>query len=250
MLGIFYLFFLSSIFQVQKVVVIGNQQVSENNIQQEIDYYLNRRFLLFWRPRNILLANSEIISQKLREKFLFIDNVAIKRGYFHDLEIIIMEREVFAIYCRTKIKNDDAAPLLEGENNITNCYYIDKGGVIFGEAPKSAGSLISVIREVNDNSAMLGEKVLNIQIINSISNIKTLLLDKNLRVTEFLFRGQPSLNPEVFISEGWRIYFDVRQDIYTQIDILDRALKEKISGQERDALEYVDLRVPGRIYYK
>lgn len=250
MLGIFYLFFLSPIFQVQKVVIVGNQQISENDVRQEIDYYINRHFLLFWKPKNILLANSEIISQRLRKKFLSIENVAIKKNRFHDLEIVITEREVFAIYCRIKIQNDYTAQLLEDENNITNCYYIDKEGIIFGEAPKSDGSLISIIKEVNNNSAMLGEKVLNSQIIDTVSSIKIMLLDKNLRVTEFLFHGEPSSNLEVFTPGGWKIYFDIRQDIYTQIDILDRALKEKISGQERDMLEYIDLRVPERIYYK
>ena len=50
--------------------------------------------------------------------------------------------------------------------------------------------------------------------------------------------------------EGWEVYFNLEDGVSQQIFNLDIVLKEKISPEERENLEYVDLRFGNQIYYK
>ena len=51
-------------------------------------------------------------------------------------------------------------------------------------------------------------------------------------------------------KEGWYIYLDKESDIPTQLVALKKFLDEKLLADQRQKLEYIDLRVNTRIYYK
>lgn len=51
-------------------------------------------------------------------------------------------------------------------------------------------------------------------------------------------------------TEGWDVFIDKEVDLETQIIALKKLLEEKIGIEKRDKLEYVDLRINGRMYYK
>jgi len=50
-------------------------------------------------------------------------------------------------------------------------------------------------------------------------------------------------------SENWQIYFNLESDINLQITKLNLPLKEEISPEKRENLEYIDVRF-SRAYYK
>ena len=160
--GFFYLFLISSAFRIEQVAVSGNKNISEKNIRQTIDEYLNRRFLFFWRPRNIVLAKSEEIYRKILNEYIFIGDVSVMKKYFHKINIVIKEREIFAIWCKVVIRkqNENTNETTANEINkdlliiksveiaeefiaTDECYYIDDTGIIFSEAPQSSEVKIS-----------------------------------------------------------------------------------------------------------
>jgi len=51
-------------------------------------------------------------------------------------------------------------------------------------------------------------------------------------------------------AEGWKIMFGNSTNIEEQISALATFLKEKIKPEQRAKLQYVDLRIQDRIYYK
>ncbi len=50
-------------------------------------------------------------------------------------------------------------------------------------------------------------------------------------------------------SLGWQVYFNPAYSIDSQIKALETILDEQIKGDYK-SLEYIDLRIEGRVYYK
>ena len=50
------------------------------------------------------------------------------------------------------------------------------------------------------------------------------------------------------IDEGWLVYFDINRPTSEQVKILAVLLKEELKNREN--LQYIDLRIDGRVYYK
>lgn len=267
--GFFYLFLISSVFEINQITISGNKNISRENISQIIDEYSNRRFLFFWRPRNMILARPKEISQKILDKYILIGEVSVVKKYFHKIEIAVKEREIFAIWCKVIARkrdyntdetaiNETSGDLLAIKNiEITDefiptneCYYIDDTGVIFSEAPQSSGSLILRIDEVYDKDVKIGDKILNNKIIGSIISVQKSFNLENFKIIKFFMKNFKLPDLEILTSENWKIYLDINKNIENQMEILEKVLREKITPSERKNLEYIDLRIPDRVYYK
>lgn len=267
--GFFYLFLISPVFEINQIMITGNKNIPEESINQIINEYLNRRFLFFWRPRNMVLMKQKEVSGKIMNEYQSIGEVFVKKKYFHKIEIIVKEREIFAIWCkviaREQNHNTDETIINEASGDLPliknieiadefiladKCYYIDDTGVIFSEAPQSSGSLILRIDEVYDKEIKLGDKILDNEIIRSIISVQKSFNFDNLKITKFFIKNLKSPDLEILTSENWKIYLDRNGDFENQIEILNKVLREKITSFERKNLEYIDLRIPDRVYYK
>ena len=263
--GFFYLFFISPVFQINQMAINGNKNISEKNIGQTIDEYLNRRFLFFWRPRNMILAESKEISRKILDKYILIGEASVAKKYFHKIEIAIKEREIFAIWCKAVVRKQNEAITNDASGDsltikdieiadefiVTDeCYYIDDTGVIFSEAPQSFGSLILRIDEVYDKDMKIGDKILNNEITASIISAQKSFNMENIKIIKFFIKNPIMPDLEILTSENWKIYLDRDKNIENQMEVLEKVLEEKITVSERKNLEYIDLRIPDRVYYR
>lgn len=267
--GFFYLFLISPVFKINQVMVNGNKNISTENINKITEEYLNRRFLFFWRPRNMILTETKEISRKILDKYILIGNVSVVKKYFHKIEIAVKEREIFAIWCKAAVRQqesgmDKATINTASDDSLTiknieitqefiatnECYYIDDAGVIFSEAPQSSGSLILRIDEVYDKDVKIGDIILNNEIIASIISAKKSFSAENIKIIKFFIKNLLLPDLEILTSENWKIYLDRNKNIENQMEILEKVLREKITISDRKNLEYIDLRIPDRVYYK
>jgi len=73
---------------------------------------------------------------------------------------------------------------------------------------------------------------------NSLNaNIKSLILE------------HPSQRELVAVVDDWKIIFNVSGSAKDQLMVLKQVLEKEVKDQ-RDNLEYIDLRIDGRAYYK
>jgi hypothetical protein len=215
--------FLSPIFKLKKILIYGNKKLSSKEIESSIN------------SANVLLLTTAGIENNLLEKFPQIAQVKIEKSIFKRTIVVnIIERESLGIICK-----EDTA----------NCFYVDKEGVIFESAPKTSGSLVLLIKDFSSEEFIIGKKVFAEQIISSIIEIRESLgSSTNIKINWFENRINPPKELKVVTSKGWYILFDTDRDIKKQLSILKTALSEKI--KTTDNLEYVDLRIENRIYYK
>jgi cell division septal protein FtsQ len=101
----FYFLFFSEFFQVEKVVVTGEEKISKEEIKTLIP------------QKNIFLTDLKKIRENILKKFPQIAEVEINRGLPDVLNVQVSERVAVAVWCEQ------------------DCFLIDREGVVFEIAP-------------------------------------------------------------------------------------------------------------------
>lgn len=216
-----YAFFLSPLFKIKSVEVLKSREVSVEEIKNAFNY------------KNIFLFTKNKIKEDLIKKIPRIKNLEISKNIFRrEIKLSIEERERAGIICKAE-----------------KCFYIDKTGIVFEDAPQTSGSLILLINDYSERDYYFGKKVLEEKTMNFISQVQEeLFLEIGIKAMDFNILYFPVKELKVMTSEGWYILFDPETEAKIQILALKAALEEKIP--DRPDLEYVDLRIENRIYYK
>ena len=165
---------------------------------------------------------------------------------------------LFSPIFKEKDKKIDSGEIEHGEriaivckDETAECFYIDKQGIAFEQAPQTSGSLVLLIKDYSEREYHLGKEIFEQRIVNFISQVRYgLSSEAGLAILDFNVLSFPPKDLKVMTNEGWYILFDLERDIKSQLLGLKAALEEKISEEERKNLEYVDLRIENRIYYK
>ena len=243
-----YVVLLSPLFKIRAVEVSGNKEVKTEEIQSNFDY------------RNIFLFTEDKIENDLLRKFPKISDIEIKKNLIKRIvELTVKERERLGIICQISQISEQQIPGHTAEQALNNeqiseekieeCFYIDREGFIFEDAPQTSGSLVLLIKDYSQRDFYLGKQVFEQGIVNFISQIKqSLFSETGIKILDFTISSFPYKDLKVMTSEGWYIIFDLERDVESQLLALKAALEEKI--KDRQGLEYMDLRIENRIYYK
>jgi hypothetical protein len=133
--------------------------------------------------------------------------------------------------------------------NFGGCFYFNKDGIIFKDAPMTSGSLIIIIQDYSNRNYELGNQILEKSFIDIILEInKNLFSEIGLKILSFSINSYPIEELKAITNEGWYVLFSLKRDIKNQLLVLKVGLNEKI--KDRTNLQYVDLRIENRIYYK
>ena len=221
---------------IRNIEIIGDEEFDSSckNIVSEI---LNQRFYYIIPQKSILIVSGKRINTEILNKFPEIGKAEIYKKFPHTLKIKLEKREPVGIWCYLKRDGDSNV------KNETKCFYIDKKGVIFKIAPKMEGGLMINIYQKRKDIPFLGEKVISEENMNFILEAENRLKSENLVPITF-YLNYPDV--KVFVKNGFYIYMTFSNSLDSQIYALSRTLKE-IKGEK---LQYIDLRIKGRVYYK
>jgi cell division septal protein FtsQ len=87
--------------------------------------------------------------------------------------------------------------------------------------------------------------------MNYIVEIREKLSEINIEVeNNFNTNSFISKDIRVKTKEGWEIYFNENVSLEKEIEMLKVVLNNKIEESQRKDLEYIDLRIDNKIYYK
>jgi hypothetical protein len=225
-----YIFLFSPIFKIRAIEVSGNQEIETAEIINKFDY------------QNIFLTTEKKVRDDFIKKIPKILDLKISKNFFKQrIKLFIKEREKAGIVCQ-------GSPAF-AEATAGKCFYIDKQGIIFEEAPQTSGSLILLIKDYSQRGLELGKEIFSEDLMTSVLKIRNDLdSEMNIKTLSFDVSTFPVKDLKVITNESWYVLFDAERDIKSQLLGLKAALKEKI--KDRKNLEYIDLRIENRIYYK
>lgn len=244
--GGFYLFFLSSTFKVKKINIVGNQQLTIEQLQSTVNQYLSLDAKklsgrLGFSKNNLLILSTDILESRLYKQYNQIETVRVSKRYSDQVFIEIKERKPIMLYCQFVAIGDNA-------RSVRGCYLVDGKGIAYREAPYIDGSNMPVVEDWSSQEVVLGQAVSNEKtalFILDVTNIFSTLIG----VKPAYFLVQSDFDLAVTTQSGWQVYLNLQKDVNSQLHVLrrliDQEIKDKIS-----TLKYIDLRVDGRIYYK
>jgi len=229
--AIFYFLFFSQTFQIEKIIVTGENKVSTEDIKSLIQPKLENK-ILFFKTKSILLVNLDEIKEDILANFPPIAEVEIKKGFPDAINVLIIERAGLALWCQAG-----------------QCFLVDNEGVVF-ERIFEETELVKIINEENQGPVLLGEKVIEKEKLNQVLFKIAPELEINLKITfkDFVISAEDKLIVET--EEGWEIYFNFRNDIDWQMTKLRADLEEKIPPEKRKDLEYIDVQFGNFAPYK
>ncbi len=211
-------------FRIQKIPVSGNETLGAQEIISGVsDSLKGFRFVILPRD-NILILAKEEISNSLLSAFPRVKNVSLDRNFPDSLAVTIIERRPAALFC-----------------NGEDCRFIDEDGFIFDEAASFSGNVyVKFYSEIGE--AEIG----TINNFKRIMDFANLVLEENIKITDIVL-AEEGLR-KFFTSDGWHILLNENDNIQAAFENLKLTLGQ--IKENRQNLEYIDLRFGNKVYYK
>ncbi|HEV7702570.1 MAG TPA: hypothetical protein VGO63_03985, partial [Candidatus Paceibacterota bacterium] len=114
------------------IAVTGNVVIDTETIKAEVDKELAGKYFWLFPRRNILLYPKNKIKRNLAKQYKRLTDISVSVGSGQTMMISVSERNPEYTWCRT-------APV--GGNGKETCYFLDKEGYIFDQAPYFSGEV-------------------------------------------------------------------------------------------------------------
>jgi cell division septal protein FtsQ len=234
-----YIFLFSNLSRIRKVEIFGNQDLDKSALRMDVENFIFGKYLGVIPRDEFLLISQKKVSHQLLNHFRKIESAEVRKTFPDKLEIRITERKALVLWC-------SGGP----------CYVVDEKGLAFsGIDLDSPYARENKLIKITDNSARpvtLGEQIIQPERMNYILNLPEEL--KSLAGIEMT--GESSVPSyvaeelEVMTQGGWRVFFSSAFPADEAIKMLKVFLDQKNFSLDLGNLDYIDLRVEGKLYYK
>jgi len=226
------LFYVPSL-RASTINISGLDKIDEKELRAEILGALEGiKWLIIPRDHMLFLPKKNI-EDILSGKYRFRD-FEVKKEFPSTLDISITERKTWAIWC---------------SENGNSCLLLDEGGFAFDKSAALSGGVILSIVDAREDD-FLHKNILPPEDFNKIS-----------RMTEGIAKIIQSDIVKIYIKKDGETYYlypkngfymiiDAETDIEKSLENLSLALRSGEIKEKSNALEYVDLRFPDKVFYK
>ncbi len=234
-----YVFVFSPFTRVENCVLGGTNELSYNDVLEKVKNSLEGNFLGFIPKNNFFLVSEKRINRELTAEFKKIKSVEVTKVFSQSIIVNITERKSLIVWC-------SGGP----------CYIIDEQGYAYTgtdlDSPEVVQNNLIKITDTSARPVILGEKVLSEEYIRYLINLRE-EIEKTPIVeitSEWMTPSAVAEEMEIFTQEGWRMVFSAKITPEKAIRTLKTFLEEEIDEEKRKKLDYVDLRVENKVYYK
>lgn len=230
-IGVGYLIVYSSVFQITRINTNNTQIDADKTVESLKKFFVGQsKITEFLGPENILVWKPEKIGEFLKN-YPQIAELAIEKKYFNrEIKISVLEKEKFGIWCQL---------------TTNDCWWFDKKGVIFSEALRAEGQLINKVDDFSGRSLSLGEPALEEKFLSNLIKIFEILEKSDLKIKSLKLENLELQEVVTDSSLMPKIHFSLR--INSEFAL---AALESIKKIGFEKIEYIDLRVENRAYYK
>jgi cell division septal protein FtsQ len=230
------LFFLPQ-FRIKTIEVSGTETLDAATLHQAIEEWLGGRYFFIFPKALIFFYQPQELDKFLHAKFLRLASVLINFDIRKNtLKVEVKERRPEGLWC------------LSGSDT---CFLFDKEGVLFEamERPEGSGGLL--VEDKKGQTFGLGKQALNPEWIVFMKKLAKEIAP-DVWIQEYV------IEPESFeagyikarTSGQWDILLNAENEL---LEFYVQALRALLKREIKDnvgRLLYIDLRVPGRAYYK
>jgi cell division septal protein FtsQ len=236
---IIYTLFFSPLLAIKSINVIGVQNIDKQSIINIVTADIEGKYMNVFTKNNIILASRNKIEMDLHNKFKRIEDVEITTKFPDKLLIKIKEWESMLVFC-----SED------------QCFVIDKNGRAYAHADFEANELgendLSILRDISRKTISIKNFSVDVGLVQFISDVK------NKLEQELDIKVEQEIQTPMLISgdlqfktvNNYLIYFSRDIGASKSIEMLKTALNNSINKDSVADLEYIDLRLDNKVYYK
>ncbi len=224
-----YLFFFSPILEIQSITASGLEKVSDDEVLARVREQIHQKKFLYFEPfKNILVFNSAAMRDRLLASYPSLKTVTIQKDFPHGLALSFVEREPLGVWCFGR-----------------ECLYFDADGALWGPAPQSSGSLLTIVRDERQREIVTE---MDRRYVTAVQEIASGLKAMGVPMRDISI--PPGIIGDIHANtmQGYPLFFSLDSDIPAQLDVLRIFLDQK--GDQNFKPQYLDLRIRGRVYYK
>lgn len=233
--GLIYLLLFAGLFDIRNVSVAGLDNLPKSEIKAQAESWLNGQILGIKRRSNYwIFRPGRNLETLLANQSVRVESLKISQISRHEFTVYLKERQPAGIWCFFK----------NGK-----CFYYDQTGLAFEETSDSEGFIYTKVID-HQGETDLGSQVASDIWVNSLSLAAKFLKEGGLDAAEFIIPENSADEFQARVSGGWKILFSASTNIGEQINSFLSFLKSKPDLGRQTNIEYFDLTVQDRIYYK
>ena len=231
-----YIMFFSGWFSIRDVAIEGLSQDHATQVRGIIESNISRSVLHIPIGKNIFLFKNKSISHGLSDNLKYIQQISIKKDFFHALIVEAQERQPLGVWCFGSTSSPQVSP--------TTCHYFDEDGNTWGTPVRSTGYLLL---NVDDN--VRGEaNGIDPKFLTAIKTINQGLSEQKIQIKNITIPTETYAELDVTIAGGYVLKFSTDSDIFNQLGVFEVFYDQQIKPQLIHPA-YIDLRYPDRVYY-
>jgi hypothetical protein len=270
-MGAIWFFFVSHFWSVQTIEVSGLKELGRGEVESDVYDILDHGSKRPWDQRNLFFINTNSLATKLTEK-LFAESVTVEKSYPNVLRLIITERQRRVVYgVNDRLLDIDPHGFITGDEATSTAGYFfdlassktlaDKNHATFirqstfvdlmaTSTASSTDIMMSILSDATSTSenATATTQFVDADLVKAWLQASKTFLASNLRYRLFEVTNPTSDTLKVVTEQGYRIIFDLRQDIGVQLASYQKFLKSK--PKDLNITDYIDVRIPGKIFTK
>lgn len=235
---IIYILFFSEFLLVMQIQINGTAAVNEQALKERVEQNMQRKYLNFLKKENLILIDKTKIANDLLDNFKRIKSVEISKKFPNTLVVSVQERDAMLIIC------------------AQNCFVIDEQGVPYMPADPQldfiqANKFVTLVDDSN-REIRIGEEVANPNFVQFALEAKKRLAEEANLETEDELHTPRIISGDVKLKtkEGWEIFLNQEIGMDKELEMLKVVLADKIDKNRKSDLEYIDLRLDNKVYYK
>lgn len=238
-----------SAIQIVEIKVSGNSAVEENEIKKLITEEISKTYFGLFSKNSRFLYPKNKIEEKILNDLKEIEKIEIKSKGLKAMTVSVTERKPDSVWCADKDNNAEN----KNSKNADSCYFLDKEGMIFSNAPDFSGGTYIHYYGLIGTSTPIGKTYFPSFKFKEINSFLNSLKGLGVIISEF--RAETENDYEIYLENGSRIIFDDKQSFEKTLANLESILSEigigkGLSTSSSIKLDYADLRFGNKIFYK
>ncbi len=234
-----YFLFFSSYLSITSIEIDGAKKINSDKIKNTVEEKNSGKFLKIIPRNNLLLFSKSRTERDLLDKFNRIETAEVKKIFPEKIKIFIKEKQFQMIFSA-------------GEN----VYLIDENGSAWlknnFELEFAEEDALIILKDESAKAIDDPKKALDVDFVHYVLSVRDKIQNEtDIEISNNFF--SPRLISGDLIVEtknGWKIYFNREIDLAKSIGVLKTVLGDKIKKEDIPNLEYLDLRINNKVYYK
>lgn len=231
----------STFLEIDSISVEGNDNIPSEEIVKKAYEALDGKYFGYFSKSNFFLVSKKGINQKLKDDFNRLEISSIEKKFPKTVLIRVKERQPEMAWCSGGV-----------------CYLADKEGLVFAGANSTDEELnknrFLIVIDDNARPVETGKTIIDPKLILYLKQMDAILIDDLKLEIEGNYHTPSMSSGEILArikeGDGWMLKISQTISPEETKKIIQTVFDKELDPEKRKGLEYLDLRVKGKVYYK